>query len=1387
MSVKSNIVALLENGMRPHEKRIHAQLVNQIVQNFLVWPERKLETSFDQPDEDQTLLQVYEFLTREIIMQFQLLKESKILNTDFNQQLSQSKTLVERQQHILDYARKSGSSERNLRKDKKAFKRWMDADAMLDRCAQMQGEIERLLVFCMDRLCVLGPMLLSHASGHLAIERLWHSFEFDKWNKIFWSYEGDDRVRIAAFKSLSAHLRELPDQFLESNVEDSTIQFVYRSSLQTSQAVWIQCEALSLLESMSRSSLKKVLRKRLEHPGSDNDLFVRRRAVKILGDNLTRIPDLAELFIYAVDDSSPFVRQGVAKSLQKSSIDDLKIFYRKLSLEDDVAQVRASGALGCIEIIKRTEAAPVAIDILRDIFTNETDEFVLRTAIHAATEIASSITNYPEEIAASFSSMAGDCLNHLHLNATSLSVRRWASMGLGQIWCNTCSDAKVLKEKLETIISTIPPGHRRHVPRKWFKGLSNDFIGRVLSVLSQDDFGLDFKRGIFRPSITRGFIFRFRLWRMIHELRHPSPDKRQAFNHTIGRVSDSSTRAPSAIMAELSETKVPGEPLFIPTENGWRSYLPLPDDFLSCLNRLSNRPVRFYTHEGITEVRPPRFWPVRLWTYISLTLNFASLAQMRNWIETSNKDPRQYIQAMRQKGFRISFKPYDSIEDEHATTDSMVERFFTLSMPMIELQGLGERILNYFLSVYENSLLELSIFLVIITLLFLGNHWLIHLKLNKARKSIPLVVGGWGTRGKSGTERLKAALLNAGGYQVFSKTSGCEAMFMFGHTFGRLHELFIFRSYDKATIWEQKDVVHLASRLNSEVYLWECMGLTPSYVEILQKKWMRDDFSTITNTYPDHEDLQGPAGINIPQVMTRFIPKRSVLLTSEEQMKPILHDASLEYQTRFKTCGWLEAGMLTNDVLDRFPYKEHPFNVALVLSFAEELGIDQDFALKEMADYVIPDLGVLKVHPRTKINQRILEFSNGMSANERRGCIENWTRLGFNQHDPANEPGVWITAVINNRTDRIPRSRVFASMLVNDLSADRYYLIGGNLKGMMGYIREAWKQYADTITLSFQRQDRVTPPEEVLLMYAQKFRIPYTENMLRSSLRNMLDSLDNLPVEQLVDQAMNDPHVLSPDNMSVLPVSIAHNIQQYFEEEWNIYQQYKSIEQKVLSKESSDSVVLQELKKMLAGRFYSKFIVIEDYYASGEEIIHTISESTPPGYLNRIMGIQNIKGTGLDFVYRWQAWDKCHQSCQMARQEDISIKLEGLHELSSFQEFGLLSENAVRETLDHLKTSLIAQREDIQALIQVISTNLDAQLEKIQENLQEKSARKGSIFITAIFEFIESLIDGYDAIKRQRTAKKVYKDLIQKRISLQHASVVLKALNRRQKGGWLKW
>jgi len=87
--------------------------------------------------------------------------------------------------------------------------------------------------------------------------------------------------------------------------------------------------------------------------------------------------------------------------------------------------------------------------------------------------------------------------------------------------------------------------------------------------------------------------------------------------------------------------------------------------------------------------------------------------------------------------------------------------------------------------------------------------------------------------------------------------------------------------------------------------------------------------------------------------------------------------------------------------------------------------------------------------------------------------------------------------------------------------------------------------------------------------------------------------------------------------------------------------------------------------------------------------VRLIANQTPPGLYNRIMGMQNIKGTGLDFVYRWQAWEAVARACDQALDGDPAVATRGLAMLGSFQEYGILSDDKVRRTV----ASLLARGE----------------------------------------------------------------------------------------------
>ena len=696
---------------------------------------------------------------------------------------------------------------------------------------------------------------------------------------------------------------------------------------------------------------------------------------------------------------------------------------------------------------------------------------------------------------------------------------------------------------------------------------------------------------------------------------------------------------------------------------------------------------------------------------------------------------------------------------------------------MTRVEGWTTNVREYISTVYANTLLELGVFVLLASLWFCCRHVVLGWYARRLRKSLALVLGGWGTRGKSGTERLKAGLMNAVGPSIVSKTTGCEAMFLMGTPFGSLTEMFLFRPYDKATIWEQFNLMKTSRGLKARVFLWECMGLNPSYVRVLQRDWMRDDIATITNTYPDHEDVQGPAGRNIPEVMCEFIPERSRLLTTEEEMLPILEEGATVRDTAIRTVTWKEAGLVHRQLLDRFPYEEHPYNIALVNAMGDDLGLDHDFSVKEQADRVVADLGVLKTYPRARVDGRTLEFVMGMSANERFGAMGNWTRMGFDRHDLASDPEIFVSTVVNNRADRVPRSRVFARMLVRDVAADQHVLIGSNVDGLLGFIDEEWEAYASGLTLFEEGKD----PLERLNALARRQRIALDQDSLDGLLRAMLAKFDvngEAAVEASRTGALRDW-------LDGAGVEHAATIAGHHEAMANRHAEYAALRSDV-AKGGNASVLDTRARDLLGRAFKAKLLPVRDVYTSGEAIVRLIAEATPPGLVNRIMGMQNIKGTGLDWVYRWQAWETVHAACNQLSSDDPTEIERGYRVLAGFQEFGALSEMKVRASIADARARLASVPNLSFAQLDALEERLAEQVEagRTAGFSQGERGRLASGF-EALLTKLEGFIDPSDAVRRRRASDRIYKALTAEQISSQRAAAELKALTSRQKGGWL--
>jgi poly-gamma-glutamate synthase PgsB/CapB len=1393
---------LLEEGIHPHWLKVEAKLIKPLLREYLIWLKKYYDNSevpshlFSRPHtkRHKVTYRLIKFLCYRLNLELSNMAIRREQYAEFNKRYSQVFTTREQQKQIIDFSKLLGASRWQLWGDKKAFSRWFGQDAIVDRYQRIQGRSERHLSFLLKRLGFLASFLLNEEDKAL---EWWQQLELEKHLLPFLHYTGDNRVRLEAFRCLVTTLTTLPINLQEQSVTSETLHYIYRLSVDYQQDVWLQCEALKLLETFSVSTLKVVLPKRLQEPGGDDDFFVRRQAVELIGNNLPRLPEFIELIPVIVQDTSPYVRQELAKILVKAPIDTIQTYLPQLVHEDKVEAVRAAALLEILTLLSRTELNTFLLQLLVESLAKETKDFVLRIGLKVATDACQLLTedwivDTKKSIPRHWQATLLQEIEAIHCSPDkSTPVRRWAAQTAERLWCQMEPQARALQSHLHKKLSKLGPENRRFLANKPLR-VDDSTLARVLSVMCQEDFGYDIAQHWFSKTIIRGHLFGFRLWRLLHEFRYPDPSKRQAFRHTVGRHFPGQLRIPSGILSELAETKIPGEPLFIGSEGGWRPYLPLVDELLDCLRRET---VQIYTSEGITTLKAPKYLWQRLWARWKLVWRFADYAHLRNWNEQGQAPASTYVEALQKLGFQIDYKTHSYPNIQEFKADPAVQRFFPAFVPLplfdLELRRFFEtdlkefwiRIQEYFFSVYQNTLQDLWIFALAALSYFFLNHLHANLLLNRTRANIPLIVGGWGTRGKSGTERIKAAMFNALGYSIFSKTTGCEAMFLHASPFQPTTEMFLFRPYDKATIWEQYNVLRQADKMGMDIFLWECMGLTPAYVEILQRQWTRDDISTITNTYPDHEDLQGPAGINIPQVMTNFIPRNATLVSTEEQMLPILQIAANQFNTRLRPVNWLHAGLLTPDVLQRFPYEEHPYNIALVLAVGDELGIPADFAVKEMADRVVLDLGVLKTYPVALIKMRKLEFVMGMSANERFGALGNWSRMGFQNQDFEQEPGIWLSTVVNNRADRIARSRVFASLLVENISADQHVIIGTNLTGILGYIRETWESYAPKQTLWPEADDQ--PPLIHLQAAARNYRIPFTEELMQTRLRIMLEAQGELPnLEELLG-LWQQPEKLGESLPDTINAENTKAIVERLAMDNKNYNDYQELENKLAKATDSQRDELNNAYRQLLWQWFeNKLVVIHNPYTSGNQIIKRICTVTPPGYLNRIMGMQNIKGTGLDFVYRWQAWETCYNACQKLQHHNLRTAEEGLNALVAFKEYGPLSEEYVYQTITKIQQTPTGQLAHFQTNFTLILSNLQRMMNEINAEGGDKDSQSGGYF-QAIIEQLEKFLDAGDAVKRRQRADQIYQDMVTGRISNQTAAVEVKKLNKRQKGGWL--
>ncbi|WP_295510596.1 hypothetical protein [uncultured Pseudoalteromonas sp.] len=780
-------------------------------------------------------------------------------------------------------------------------------------------------------------------------------------------------------------------------------------------------------------------------------------------------------------------------------------------------------------------------------------------------------------------------------------------------------------------------------------------------------------------------------------------------------------------------------------------------DFLLSILSQDNlkTPAKSFTPDGILVITPPSNILKRMYAYSWISFNFEKLDDLRNGSEVEQRD---FLDLIRSKGFVLEFQQYGSVLDAEFPVESSIANLYKKLSITPFLFNMWASFKEYAYSLYQNSIGQLIFFVLAFSTYFWARHIRISKQIKSDRAKIPVSIGGWGTRGKSGTERLKAALFSSLTLKVISKTTGCEATLIYARASGEQFEIPLFRPFDKASIWEQSDVLHFATNVKADVFLWECMGLTPRYVKIL-RNWMNDNFSTITNAYPDHEDILGPTGIDVANETSHFIGENSLVFTSEQNMAPILDLNAKQKNSNLIQVHWADSLQITEDIRSLYPYQEHPANIALVCKMAEHIGLNKDYVFKETSARIVPDIGVLQHFAKAPIATISQSFVNSMSANERLATLENWQRLNIYQLN--DDPKTQVIALINNRNDRVARSKVFASILSNDLRFDRIVVIGSNVDGFYSYFLDALTERVDKLIEINDIENLETLLEQFNLLTGSQVKARLSSAYGSMIAENLLTLSEGSVNKSCIKEITGD---ISSQEIATILYTLRH------------YYQRIALD----SLKGDMQKYRDEIKERLILITKSKVTLLDDSNISADEITKAIANLALPNTHQVIVGMQNIKGAGLNYVYAWQQWQKVSQTITKMLSKHCSAKefRTALTNLNMIVSFNLLEIDYLKQNLVTLKKSQLAQNEFCQAEITALQEKISSDNTSVnEENSQPRALRY-------LNQMIESFLDAGAAVKRKKRAIQIYDDIAEKRITLEKAIKLLSEMNRNQSSGW---
>lgn len=592
-----------------------------------------------------------------------------------------------RRQALEDYLTQTVADERMRRADIAALDRFLDYDALHERYLIERHHLLVAVEIAVGFVGSAGVAALQNAAARGRTQLAREMFEAGGLEMFLHQLlESGARwqIRRAALDALAGFVVDARarDREVLGIMRQRHLGVAVRIATDTTTSPFVQTSALRLVMALQPALGFDVMAQRLRAPGDGpRDFLVRRACVDMLvADPEARGIALLQQ-LHATHDPSEHVRQGLAEAFAKVGCIAELAQLAGLDAIEPSHRVRASAIRAACR--SQLDAAAVVNLVVR----------VLRRESHAlpltiaCDEIVTVIDAGP---------IAGELIPPLVAALLAVASdpdrapasQETAAAAAERVNRSTTIEDRAWRDYLRAISREIAPGSSWSIKLARLGELpplpaDPTFLGRILAELSRRDFPLSATRGGGKLVVWRGDRYRRRLWRVLHELRSPRPNKRQAHRHTVGRAQRGHLRAPPGRLEEVTATVVPGERVFVTEEGGWGRHVPTVDDLLD-LPVLTGDAVRIFSSFGVTTIKPPRSMVARLRNRLALSARYAKIAALR-LASIAGGEPHvreRFAEELRARyGIEISFERY---RYEHARALSPVRVLQLLAPPSFD-------------------------------------------------------------------------------------------------------------------------------------------------------------------------------------------------------------------------------------------------------------------------------------------------------------------------------------------------------------------------------------------------------------------------------------------------------------------------------------------------------------------------------------------------------------------------------------------------------------------------------------------------------------------------------------------------------------------------------